>query len=32
MKHVHYTDIEAEIPDVDGVKDVGISIFVNHLF
>ena len=24
MKHVHYTDIEAEIPDVDGVKDVTI--------
>lgn len=24
MKHVHYTDIESEIPSVDGIKDVTI--------
>ena len=24
MKHVHYTDVEAEVPDVEGVKDVTI--------
>lgn len=24
MKHVHYTDVEAEVPDVEGVKDTKI--------
>ena len=28
MKHVHYTDIEEDIPNVDGVKDVTIRWLV----
>lgn len=24
MKHVHYTDVKAEVPDVEGIKDLSI--------
>lgn len=29
MKHVHYTDVSAEIPDVDGAKDVKIRWLIS---